>query len=140
MHDGNTEVVLLHLVSQFNNSLFGVAIDQSLVDVEVTVEIEEDVHLPFLLFYGDVVLLNTFEGKLLVLDKNLGVEKVAFEKIIKDDPERAGRFFAGLNESKDVFPKYETPIGNGSASGGGGETKTINGVTYKKVNGGWQKQ
>jgi hypothetical protein len=72
MHDGNTEVVLLHLVSQFNNSLFGVAIDQSLVDIEVTVEIEEDVHLPLFLFYGDIVLLDTFEGELLILDQDLG--------------------------------------------------------------------
>ena len=68
MHNGNTEIVLLHLVSQLNNSLFGVAIDQSLVDVKVAVEIEEDVHLPFFLFYGDIVLLNTFEGELLILN------------------------------------------------------------------------
>lgn len=71
MHDGNTEIVLLHLVSQLNNSLFGVAIDQGLVDIEVTVEIEEDVHLPFFFFYGDIVLLDTFEGELLIFNQNL---------------------------------------------------------------------
>jgi hypothetical protein len=72
MHNGNNEIVLLHLVSQLNNSLFGVAIDQSLTDVKVTVEIEEDVHLPLFLFYGDIVLLDTFEGELLILDQDLG--------------------------------------------------------------------
>jgi hypothetical protein len=72
VHNGDTEVVLLHLVSQLNNSLFGVAIDQSLTDVKVTVEIEEDVHLPLFLFYGDIVLLDTFEGELLILDQDLG--------------------------------------------------------------------
>jgi len=72
VHNGDTEVVLLHLVSQLNNSLLSVAIDQGLVDIKVTVEVEEDVHLPLLLLNRDVVLLDTFEGKLLILNKNLG--------------------------------------------------------------------
>lgn len=72
VHNGDTEVVLLHFLGELSYALLSVAVDQSLVDVEVAVEIEEDVHLPFLLFYGDIVLLNTFEGELLVLDKNLG--------------------------------------------------------------------
>jgi hypothetical protein len=53
--------VLLHLLGELSDSLLGVAVDQGLVDVEFAVEIEKDVHLPFLLFYGDVVLLNTFD-------------------------------------------------------------------------------
>ena len=68
VHNGDTEVVLLHLLGELSDSLLGIAVDKGLVDVEVAVEIEENVHLPFLLFYGDVVLLNTFEGELLVLD------------------------------------------------------------------------
>ena len=72
MHDGDTEIVLLHLLGELNDSLLSVAIDEGLVDIKVAVEVEEDVHLPLLLFYGDVVLLDTFEGQLLVLDQNLG--------------------------------------------------------------------
>lgn len=72
VHDGDAEVVLLHLFCELNDSLLGVAIDEGLVDVEVAVQVEEHVHLPLLLLYGDVVLLDTFEGELLVLDQNLG--------------------------------------------------------------------
>ena len=72
VHDGDTEVVLLHLLGQLDHSLLGVAIDEGLVDVETAVEVEQNVHLPLLLLYRDVVLLNTFEGELLVLDQDLG--------------------------------------------------------------------
>ena len=71
VHDGHTEVVLLHLLGELNDSLLCVAIDEGLVDVEVAVQVEQDVHLPLLLLYGDVVLLDTLKSKLLVLDENL---------------------------------------------------------------------
>lgn len=72
MHDGNTEVVFLHFLCEFDNSLLSVAVNKSLVDIEVTVEIKQDVHLPLFLLYGDVVLLDTFESKIFVFDENLG--------------------------------------------------------------------
>jgi hypothetical protein len=60
--------MLLHLFSELGDSLLGVAIDQGLVDVEVSIEIEEDIHFPLLFLDGDVVLLDTFEGQFFVLD------------------------------------------------------------------------
>jgi hypothetical protein len=39
VHSGHSEVLFFHEFSQFNDSLFGVAIDQGLVDIEVSVEI-----------------------------------------------------------------------------------------------------
>lgn len=42
-----------------------------MVDVEVGVQVQEHVHLPLLLLDSDVVLVDTFEGELLVLDQNL---------------------------------------------------------------------
>jgi hypothetical protein len=71
VHDGDGEVVLLHLVSELGNALLGVAIDKGLVNVEVTIQVDEDVHLPLLLLNGDIVLLDTFKGELLILDEDL---------------------------------------------------------------------
>jgi hypothetical protein len=39
-----------------------------------------------------------------VIDKNLGVAKVAFKKILSEDPDRAAEFFEAIEQSKDVFP------------------------------------
>ena len=71
VHGGDGEVVVVHGLLEFQNSLFGVAIDQSLVDVQVGVEIEEDLHLPLFLLDSDIVLTDTFEGQVLTLDEDL---------------------------------------------------------------------
>lgn len=52
-----------------------------------------------------------------VIDKNLGVAKVAFKKIIQEDPDRAEEFFKALSQSKEVFPQNEnTPATPGQSS------------------------
>jgi hypothetical protein len=71
VHDADGEVVLGHRLLEVLNSLLGVTVDKGLVDVQVGVQVEEDFHLPLLLLDSDVVLVNTFESKLLVLDENL---------------------------------------------------------------------
>jgi len=71
VHDGNGEVVLGHGLLQLFDSLLGVTVDESLVDVQVGVQVQEHVHLPLLLLDGDVVLADTLESELLVLDQNL---------------------------------------------------------------------
>lgn len=71
MHGGNSEVMLVHGLLKLKNSLLGVAIDKGLVDIQVGVEIEENLHLPFLLFDGNVILTDTLEGEVLTLDENL---------------------------------------------------------------------
>jgi len=71
VHDGDSEVILGHRLLEFLNTLLSVTVDQGLVDVQVGVQVDENVHLPLLLLDSDVVLVDTFEGKLLVLDKNL---------------------------------------------------------------------
>ena len=71
VHDADGEVVLGHRLLEVLNSLLGVTVDEGLVDVQVGVQVEEDFHLPLLLLDSDVVLVNTFESKLLVLDENL---------------------------------------------------------------------
>jgi hypothetical protein len=40
-----------------------------------------------------------------VIDRNLGVAKVAFKHIIQDDPDRAEEFFNAISQTKDVFPE-----------------------------------
>jgi len=39
MHGGDSEVLLLHHAGQLNDSLLGVAVDQSLVDVKVSIDV-----------------------------------------------------------------------------------------------------
>jgi hypothetical protein len=70
VHSRHSEVFGFHEVSKFGNSLFGVAIDQGLIDIEVRVEIKEDVNLPFFSVDSNIVLLDTFKGKIFLFDKN----------------------------------------------------------------------
>ena len=71
MHGRDSEVFLLHHLSQLDDSLLGVAVNECLVDVQVSVQVEQDVHLPLFLLNGYVVLLDTFESELFVLDQDL---------------------------------------------------------------------
>jgi len=71
MHDTDCEVVLSHALLKLFNSLLGVTVNQGLVDVQVGIQVEQDFHLPFVLLNCNVVLSDTFKGKLLVFDKDL---------------------------------------------------------------------
>jgi len=71
VHNRDSEFVLCHGLLELLDALLGVAVDEGLVDVEVGVEVKEDVHLPLVLFDGDIVLADTFESELLGLDQNL---------------------------------------------------------------------
>lgn len=70
VHDGDGEIVVSHSLLELLNTFFGVAINESLVNVQVGVQVEKNVHLPFFLLDGNVVLLDTFEGQLLGLNEN----------------------------------------------------------------------
>jgi hypothetical protein len=63
--------MLSHEFLELFDSLLGVTVDQSLVDVQVSVKVDQDVHLPLLFLNSNVVLVDTFKSKLLVLNKNL---------------------------------------------------------------------
>lgn len=63
--------MVVHGLFELKNSLLGVAIDKSLVDIQVGVEIEEHLHLPLFLLDGNVVLTDTLKSKIFRLDKNL---------------------------------------------------------------------
>lgn len=70
VHSRHGEVVVVHGLFELKNSLFGVAINKSLVDIQVVVEIEENLHLPLFLLNGNIVLTDTLESKIFRLDKN----------------------------------------------------------------------
>jgi hypothetical protein len=70
VHDADSEVVISHRLLKLLNSLFGVTVDQSLVNVQVSVQREKDFHLPLFFLNSDVVLVDAFKGKLLVLNKD----------------------------------------------------------------------
>lgn len=70
MHGGDGEVTLGELLGEGVDLPAGVAEDDGLGDGDGLVEIAEGVELPVLLLDGDVELLDTFEGKLVLLDED----------------------------------------------------------------------
>ena len=100
VHATDSEVGLAHLVRQPVHLAARVAEDDSLGDGERLVEVAERVELPVLLFHGDEVLLEPFEGELVSLDEDadrvgheLGchVEDVIRERGADDHDLRGGR-------------------------------------------------
>lgn len=71
VHGRDGEVMLVHSLFELEDSLLGIAIDQSLIDVKVGVEIKENLEFPLFLLDGDVILTDTLEGKIFRLDENL---------------------------------------------------------------------
>ncbi len=71
VHNTDGEVMLGHALLKLFDSLLGVAVNQGLVDVQVGIQVKQDFHLPFVLLDSNVVLSDTFEGELLVLNKDL---------------------------------------------------------------------
>ena len=72
VHDGDSEFLFSHGLLKLFDSFLCVTVDKSLVDIQVSVQVEEDVHLPLLLLDSNVILSDTFEGKIFGLDENLG--------------------------------------------------------------------
>ena len=72
VHAGDDEVLLSHAALELVDSALRVAIDDGLVDVQVWVEVQQNVHLPLLLLDGYVVLMDTLKGQVLLLHEDLG--------------------------------------------------------------------
>lgn len=72
VHAGNDEVLSGHGLLELVDSTLGVTVDDGLLDVEVGVQVEEDVNLPLVSLNSDIVLVDTFKGEVLLLDKDLG--------------------------------------------------------------------
>jgi len=72
VHHTDDEVLLSHRFFEFLNSLLGVTVNQSLVDVQVGVQGEEHIDLPVLLLHSNIVLLDTNKSELIILDQDLG--------------------------------------------------------------------
>lgn len=70
VHATDREVLLGHGLLELLNSLLGVAVDERLHDVEVSVQVDEHLDLPLLLLHRDVVLLDALEGKVFRFDQN----------------------------------------------------------------------
>ena len=71
VHAGDDEVLLRHAALEFVDSALRVAVDDRLVDIQVGVQVQQNVHLPLLLLDSDVVLTDTLEGQVLTLYENL---------------------------------------------------------------------
>jgi len=90
VHAGDGEVPLLHLLLEPVDLPPGVAVNDGLGDGKRLVEIAEGVELPLLAVNGDVELLDTFEGKLVLLDED--ADGVAHESLGNlEDVEGHGR-------------------------------------------------
>mmetsp|Transcript_3066 Transcript_3066/g.6192 ORF Transcript_3066/g.6192 Transcript_3066/m.6192 type:complete len:431 (+) Transcript_3066:97-1389(+) len=70
VHTRDGEVPLLHVFLKPVNLPPGVAVDDGLGDGKSLIEIAEGVELPLLPLDGDVELLDTLEGKLVLLDED----------------------------------------------------------------------
>jgi hypothetical protein len=79
MHGGDCELLFGHSLLELKYTLFGVAVDEGLVDVKVGVKIEKDFDLPFFFLDSNIILCNTFESQILFFDKNfLGIAHEVF--------------------------------------------------------------
>jgi len=77
VHGGDGEIAGSELVGEPVDLTTSVAEDDSLSDGDSLVQIGESIQLPVLLLNGDVELLDTFEGKLSLLDQD--TNRVAHE-------------------------------------------------------------
>lgn len=67
---GDGEVLLLELGGQFIDLLLLVAVQDTLLDINVVVQFDEGLELPFFLLDGDVELLDTVQCEFFVLDED----------------------------------------------------------------------
>ena len=72
VHGCDNPVLGSHVSLQLIDSLFGVAVDDGLLNVQVGVQVEENLTLPLMLLDGDIVLADTVEGERLLLDQDHG--------------------------------------------------------------------
>ena len=70
MQDREYEIILFHRFFKLDNRLLCVAVDDRLVDIKLTVKFHEDVKLPLCLLACYVVLIDTFEGEVLLADED----------------------------------------------------------------------
>jgi len=103
VHDADSEFLLSHSLLELLDSLFSVTVNKSLVNVQVGVEVEEDIHLPLLLLDSDVVLSDTFKGKVLGLHENLGGVSHEMLGKLEDVLGKGGREEGDLNISGEVL-------------------------------------
>ena len=72
MHGGDGHVLFDELVTEFLDSLLGIAVDDTLSDFNVVVELNESVEFPFFTVKSNVELLDTIECEIIVLNENGG--------------------------------------------------------------------
>lgn len=70
MHSRDGELLFSHSLLELKYTLFGVAVDEGLVDVKVGVKIKKNFDLPFFFLNCNIILSNTFEGEVLFFDEN----------------------------------------------------------------------
>mmetsp|Transcript_33219 Transcript_33219/g.69196 ORF Transcript_33219/g.69196 Transcript_33219/m.69196 type:complete len:382 (-) Transcript_33219:442-1587(-) len=70
VHAGNSEITLLHFFLQPVDLASSVTVNNSLGDGESLVKITQSFQLPFFAFNSNVELLDTFQGQLILLDKD----------------------------------------------------------------------
>jgi len=79
VHGCNDEILLGHGLLKGIDTTLGVAVNDGLLDVKVGVQVKQDFNLPLGLLNSNIVLMDTVEGKGLLLDQDLG--RVAHEML-----------------------------------------------------------
>ena len=71
VHAGDDEVLLGHGALKLIDSLLSVTVNDGLLDIEVGVKVEQNIHLPLVLLNSNIVLMDTFKGQVFLLDEDL---------------------------------------------------------------------
>lgn len=70
MHGRDGHVLLNELVTEFFDSLLGIAVDNSLSDFNIIVQFDKCIKFPFFTVQSNIELLDTIESEIIVLDEN----------------------------------------------------------------------
>jgi len=70
VHGGDGHVLLNELVTEFFDSLLGIAVDNALSDFNIIVQFDKCIEFPFFSVQSDVELLDTIECEIVVLNEN----------------------------------------------------------------------
>lgn len=68
MNYRHSKIAVRHLLANFNHLLLSISINHSLLDIYVFVEVNQRLKFVLLVLNRHIVLVNTFQGKLLFID------------------------------------------------------------------------
>jgi len=72
VHKGDSEVLLLEFISKVLNFFLGVTVNNTLLNFDIVIQLNQGIKLPFFLIDGDIELLDTVQGEFFILHQDTG--------------------------------------------------------------------